>query len=102
VLHFLQIERLLAHLLIDTPGSGRLCFSLRDSRTFMNLSSVVSSARRQRPRPWLRGVSIHISHISWTSMATWFSNARAGSVLLSINAVPVVDWIEQVSRTVQW
>jgi hypothetical protein len=76
--------------LYDTPGSGCLFFSLRDSRTFMNLSFVVSSARRQWPRPWLRGVNIHRSHISWTFVATWFSNARAGSVLLSINAVPVV------------
>ena len=75
-------------------GAGRLFSSLRDSRICTIFICVVSSARRQWPRPWLRSVAwlhgpFHSLQNSRTFMsntrfvATWSSNTRAGSVRLS-------------------
>jgi hypothetical protein len=58
--------------------------SLRDSRTCTNLGAVVSSARRQWPRSWLRSVAwLHGPFHSFQNLRTFTSNARAGSARLS-------------------
>jgi hypothetical protein len=58
-------------------GAGHLFSSLRDSRTCTNLGVVVSSARRQWPRPWLRSVAwLHGPFYSFQNSRTFMSNAR--------------------------